>query len=185
MKAGMSQGDGRGSGALRSVWLTSSLLAVGVVGWEHFLHVYGLNESDTLLENGLHIFRDSLMIFPLAFLATAAGLWLARRLFLSSAWSRAALVSFALGIMIVPAVPLHEAIDGIWAPGVSGAIHSHGQDDERPESSNLTGWAVHGLRDALAGQTLAFPLAAAGLAARRRREPFSGASGLSRGGQHP
>ncbi|KKK55506.1 hypothetical protein LCGC14_3073860, partial [marine sediment metagenome] len=65
----------------RDVVLVASLLALGVIAWEHFFHSYLLGvHSDSVLGHVLHWLRDSSFAFLPALLAAGGGLWLARRL---------------------------------------------------------------------------------------------------------
>src|SRR5215813_2811426 len=82
---------GRGRGLL----LPASVLAVGVVGWEHLYHTIFLGYSDTLAGHATHVFRDAALAMPLAVAALASGLWLTRGL---SRAAQAVGVSLVLGL---------------------------------------------------------------------------------------
>jgi hypothetical protein len=146
----------------RYVLLLSALLAFGVIGWEHTYHsaVLGVAEEQGHLE---HVVRDALLAFPLALVAVVAGLRLGRRF---GPLARAAFVSVAFGLLLVPSVRLHDVVDGTHAHEGHGGLEA---------STGFFGTLLHGLRDAAVAEVAAVPLMLAGLfllerATRSRRQ---------------
>ena len=146
---------------VRTVLLLASLLAFGVIGWEHTFHsaVLGVAEEDGAAGHFEHVFRDALLAFPMAIVAVAAGLRLGRRF---GPVVRAAIISAAFGLLIVPSVRLHEAIDGALLSG-SGHGHHHEAESGLEASTGVLGWIQHGLRDAAVAELAAVPLMLFGL----------------------
>ena len=144
--------------ALRRVLFLASLLAFGVIGWEHAYHsvVLGVVEEHGFAGHLEHTFRDALLAFPMAIIAVLAGLRLGRRFGLPA---RAALVSGAFGLLLVPSVRLHEIVDGAAEGG-----HTHHHEHGGLEASNgFFGFILHGLRDAAVAEIAAVPLVLLGL----------------------
>ena len=70
---------------IHQIVLLTVLLAFGVVAWGYFFHLRILGEEDVSLRGPLvHLVTDSLLVFPLALLATLIGLRLADRLHMGS-----------------------------------------------------------------------------------------------------
>jgi len=143
----------------RNVVVLASLLAVGTVAWEHGFHAYVLGHADSLAAHLAHAVRDALLALPLAFLAVMGSFRVAASLGLCSDRShdlvaRAALVSIAFALLMVPAVSLHDAVDAVFA----------GQAQAFLQNTSLGGQLRHGVEDALIGLVAAFPLAFLGLA---------------------
>src|SRR5437867_3979095 len=87
----------------------ASLLAFGVVSWEHVVHAYILGHGDTLAGHFMHILRDGFLALPLALLAVTGSLWLAQRLGMRHhTWlyllGQAAIISTIFALLLVPAV---------------------------------------------------------------------------------
>src|SRR6266542_4012947 len=102
------------------------------------------------------LFLASLLAFPMAIIAVLAGLRLGRRFGLPA---RAALVSGAFGLLLVPSVRLHEIVDGAAEGG-----HTHHHEHGGLEASNgFFGFILHGLRDAAIAEIAAVPLVLLGL----------------------
>jgi DNA-binding beta-propeller fold protein YncE len=153
----------------RSVVRLALLLAVGTVAWEHLVHAYLLGHGDTLTGHLTHLLRDGLLAFPLAVLAVVGGLAVSSRLGLGASGrhlvGQAILVSIVLGLLMVPAVGVHDVIDATLSgksPGLAQVA--------------LGGLLWHAVEDALIGQVAALPLAILGLglasrAAGPRRKP--------------
>src|SRR5262245_46362254 len=134
-------GVGRGSVLL----LPASVLAFGVVGWEHLYHTLFLGHSDTVAGHAEHVLRDTALAVPLALVALVGGGWLTRRLSLTA---QAVGISLVLGLMLVPATGVHDSIDAALVT----AGHHHA------EGSGLFQLS-HGLSDALVGMVVSPPLA--------------------------
>jgi DNA-binding beta-propeller fold protein YncE len=153
------------------VLFLASLLAFGVIGWEHAYHsvVLGVAENHGAGGHLGHVFRDALLAFPIAFIATGVGLQLGRRF---GPAVRAGLVSAIFGVLLVPSVRLHEAIDGaLSAGGAHGNQHHHVHEGQGglEASTGFLGSLVHGVRDAAVGELAAVPLALFGLFLLERR----------------
>ena len=164
---------------LRAAWpsgrkalFLASLLAFGVIGWEHAYHsvVLGAAEDHGALRHLGHVLRDALLAFPIAFIAAGVGLQLGRRF---GPTVRAGLISAIFGVLIVPAVRVHEAIDGaLSAGGADGhQHHDHAHEGQAglEASAGFLGTLVHGVRDAAVGELAAVPLALFGLFLLERR----------------
>src|SRR5215211_2688077 len=128
----------------RHVLLLAALLAVGVIGWEHTFHsaVLGVTDEHGAAGHFGHMFRDGLLAFPMALVAVVAGLRLGRRF---GPLVRAGFVSAAFGLLLVPSVRVHEAIDGAFS---GEAVHAHHHDHEAQggleASTSFFGWLEHG-----------------------------------------
>jgi DNA-binding beta-propeller fold protein YncE len=148
----------------RNVLLLASLLTFGVIGFEHAFHSYilGVTEEHGAEGHLGHAVRDALLAFPIALVAVAAGLRLGRRF---GPVARAGLVSAAFGLLLIPSVRLHDAIDGALS-GSGAAEHHHGGLEG---STGFFGWLLHGLRDAAVGELAAVPLMLFGLLLLERR----------------
>jgi hypothetical protein len=59
----------------RDVLLLASLLAFGVIGWEHAFHslVLGVAEDHSAADHLVHTVRDAVLAFPIAVVAVVAG----------------------------------------------------------------------------------------------------------------
>ena len=142
----------------RHVLLLASLLAFGVIGWEHTFHsaVLGVTDEHGAAGHFEHMFRDALLAFPMAVVAVVAGLRLGRRFGPSV---RAGLISAAFGLLLVPSVRLHEAIDGALSGETAHGHHHHHEAHGGLEAStSFFGWLEHGLRDAAVAELAAVPL---------------------------
>src|SRR5215471_9736989 len=132
-------------GQARRLLLPGSVLAFGVVGWEHLYHTIYLGYSDTLPGHAAHLLRDAALALPLALAALAGGLWLSRGL---SRAAQAVSVSLVLGLLLVPAAGVHDRIDALL---VAGGHHHQ-------EGTGLLQLS-HGLSDALVAMVVGPPLA--------------------------
>jgi DNA-binding beta-propeller fold protein YncE len=147
----------------RDVFLLASLLAFGVIAWEHTYHSFVLGVAD---EHGAgdhlgHAVRDALLAFPIAVAAVAAGLRLGRRF---APTVRAALVSAVFGLLLVPSVRLHDVIDdALSGEAALEHHHHHAAHGGLEASTGLFGSLLHGLRDAAVGELAAVPLMLFGL----------------------
>ncbi|MFQ5401591.1 MAG: Ig-like domain-containing protein, partial [Anaerolineae bacterium] len=147
--------------------LLAKLLAIGAIALQYVVRYRILTVyNDTLLGHLLNILRDSLVLLPAALVATTAGLWLARRLEVGrSTWrdllQRAAIISLLFALLLLLLV--------LAAPLVSQMLAAGGQFDHSllVVEAARSGWGVQAvvdaLRDVLLVQTVAFPLAMAGL----------------------
>src|SRR3954462_7840261 len=128
----------------RDVLLLASLLAFGAIGWEHTFHsaVLGVGNEHSATGHFEHVVRDAMLAFPMALVAFVAGLRLGRRF---GPIVRAGFISAAFGLLLVPSVRLHEAIDGALS-GAGAHEHHHGADGGLEASTGLFGWLEHGLR---------------------------------------
>jgi DNA-binding beta-propeller fold protein YncE len=156
--------EGRGSDLLpgRDSLLLASLLAFGVIGWEHAYHsvVLGVGHENGAAGHLVHVVRDGVLAFPLALIAVVGGLWLGRRFGLLA---RAGIVSVGFGVLLVPSVGVHNATDNTLS-GANGAfLHGHAAQGGLEASSGVGGLLVHGLRDAAVAQLAALPLMVLGL----------------------
>jgi plastocyanin/DNA-binding beta-propeller fold protein YncE len=154
---------GRGPGLYlgRDSLLLASLLAFGVIGWEHAYHSVVLDVGhESAAGHLLHVVRDGLLAFPLALVAGVGGRWLGRRLDL---FARAVIVSIGFGLLLVPSVGVHNATDAALS-GEHGAVpHGHAAAGGLEASTGFGGLLLHGLRDAALGQLAALPLMLLGL----------------------
>jgi DNA-binding beta-propeller fold protein YncE len=148
----------------RGVLLLSAFLAFGAIAWEHAYHsvVLGITDETGGAAHLEHFFRDGILAFPVALLAVVAGLRLGRRFNLPT---RAGLISAAFGVLLVPAVRLHELVDGAAS---AGHVHHHEQQGGLETSSGFFGMLLHGLRDAAVAELAVVPLAIVGLLLLRR-----------------
>jgi DNA-binding beta-propeller fold protein YncE len=147
----------------RHVLLLASLLAFGVIGWEHTFHsaVLGVSHDGGAAGHFEHVFRDALLAFPMAVVAVLAGLRAGRRF---GPVARAGLISAAFGLLLVPSVRLHEAIDGALSGEAAHAHHHHHEAEAGLEASTgFFAWLQHGLRDAAVAELAAVPLMLFGL----------------------
>jgi DNA-binding beta-propeller fold protein YncE len=164
----------------RDPLLLASLLAVGVIGWEHAYHsvFVGVGDGDAAGGQLAHALRDALLVFPVALFAVVAGLWLGRRLGL---FAHAGLVSAVFGLLLVPSVAVHNAIDNALS-GHGASVHDHAAHGGLEAASGVGGLILHGLRDALVAEAVAVPLSLLGLlllgsgANDRRRRQFGRAA---------
>ena len=171
------------------VLLVGSVLAFGVIAWEHTIHAYLLGQSDTLGANLVHWLRDSFLALPLALTAAVlARLW-SRMLRLGSSLTdllgRAGLAALLFGLFLVPSAPIHNQVDAALDSGSNlvaaehavqvssqavlldehaahlGAAPADGGLVQLEEDTSLAGQAAHGVHDALIGEAAALPLAIA------------------------
>ena len=142
----------------RDLILLASLLAFGVVGWEHAYHSVVLGVADqSAAGHFLHVVRDGSLAFPLALVAVVGGLWLGCRFGLLA---RAGFISVGFGLLLVPSVGVHNATD----TALSGAsAHNHAGAGGLEASTGFGGLLLHGLRDAALAQLIALPLMVLGL----------------------
>jgi DNA-binding beta-propeller fold protein YncE len=145
----------------RDALFLASLLAFGVIGWEHAYHsvVVGVADEHGAAAHLEHALRDTVLAFPIAFVAVVAGLRLGRRFGLLA---RAALVSVAFGLLLVPSVRLHDSVDSALS-GEKALVHDHGGHGGLEASTSFAGALLHGLRDAAVGELAAVPLMLLGL----------------------
>jgi hypothetical protein len=142
----------------RDVLLLASLLAFGVIGWEHAFHsaVLGVAEDHSAADHLVHTVRDAVLAFPIALVAVVAGLRLGRRF---GPIMQAGLVSAAFGLLLVPSVRLHDLVDRVFT-GENEVEHHHGGLDA---ATGFPRVLLHGLRDAAVGELAAIPLMLFGL----------------------
>jgi hypothetical protein len=153
-----SAGGALGLWRVRDLFLLASLLAFGVVGWEHAYHSIVLDIGhESAAGHLMHVVRDGLLAFPLAVVAVVGGLWLGRRFGLLA---RAGFVSVGFGLLLVPSVGVHNTTDS----ALSGAVaHNHAGAGGLEASTGVAGLLLHGLRDAALAQVAALPLMLLGL----------------------
>jgi DNA-binding beta-propeller fold protein YncE len=148
----------------RGIACLASLVAFGTVAWEHLLHVSVLSPGDRLAAHLIHALRDGFLALPLALVAVIGGLALAQRVGLRQhrlphLLGRATLIALGFALLLVPSVALHERIDralmeqGQVALAVA-VLEGHG---------GLGGLLLHGVRDALGGLVIAWPLSILGV----------------------
>jgi DNA-binding beta-propeller fold protein YncE/plastocyanin len=142
------------SGTGRDVLLLASLLAFGVIGWEHAYHsfVLGVDEEHGAVGHLQHALRDAVLAFPIALAAVVIGVRAGRRF---GPVARAGLVSAVFGLLLVPSVRLHDVIDGALS---AEATHHHEHHGGLESSSGVLGTLAHGVRDAAVGELVAIPL---------------------------
>ncbi len=143
--------------------LLATLLAFGVVAWEHVIHAYVLGSDASLAGHLQHWLQDSALALPATLAAVWAGLALARRPGLTERLSwrplpAAATVSIVFFVLMIPSVVVHQLLQGALAPAQAGVI------DPLEAAGTLGAVALHGLRDGLVGQVVALPLLIIGLA---------------------
>src|SRR5215212_215459 len=146
----------------REVVFLASVLAFGVIAWEHVFHSFILDLGHEQGTGGhlVHAFRDALLAFPIALAAVSVGLRLGRRF---GRTVRAGMVSAAFGVLLVPSVRLHEAVDGVLS-GANVHEHHHEAQSGLEASTGMFATLLHGLRDAAVGELAAVPLMLLGLA---------------------
>lgn len=139
----------------RDPLLLASLLAFGVIGWEHAYHslVLGVGDEDALQGHFVHVLRDGVLAFPLSLVAVVGGLWLGRRFGLLA---RAGFIAVGFGLLLVPSVGVHNATDTALS-GTQGA-HDHAATEGLEASTGIGGLLLHGLRDAAIAELAALPL---------------------------
>ena len=142
----------------RTGLVLASLLAVGMVGWEHAYHSVVLGAAD---QHGAawhlqSIVRDSLFAFPIAFAAVAAGHRLAARFGVPI---RAGAISLVFGLLLVPFVRLHDSVD-IALGGGQGQLHQHEHYGHAvvAASPSVSTTLQQCLHDAAVGTLVALPL---------------------------
>lgn len=128
------------------------LLALGVITWQHLLHVkFVLRTNDGLLELLPHIGRDAVLAVPFAFIAVGAGRLFAQAITIRQhspgLLVRAAVITEVFFVLVLSGVPAHG-----WIDGRLGGAHVD-------EGAMLS----HALRDALIGQAVALPIVLFGL----------------------
>lgn len=129
----------------------SAALGVGVVGWEHALHV----SSGALASGGTlpHLILDSALAFPLAFVAIC----IARRFVPTGGRARSLLAAAAFCALLVPTVGVHRSIHALFDRGPSlrpGLAHVN-----PAQASEHAALLSHGIRDALSAFPIAFAIA--------------------------
>ncbi|MDQ3954016.1 MAG: hypothetical protein M3285_00505 [Actinomycetota bacterium] len=132
------------------VVLVGACLALGVVGSQHAIHVYTLGLADSAGGHLLHWLRDALLALPIGLLAAWFGV--VRRPGRSPS-TQAATTSLTFALLTVPGVAAHHYVDQFLA----GGVHTHAAGLE--SSVTIAGHALHGLRDALLAQPVAFAIA--------------------------
>jgi manganese oxidase len=173
----------------REVLVVGTLLAFGVIAWEHSIHAYLLGQADGLAANLQHWLRDSLLALPMGLAAAAlARLW-SRLLRLGDSTAdlvgRAALAALLFGLFLVPSAPIHNQVDAALDPSSSlvaaeqqvqassqlildehaahlGLATASGDLLQLEEDTSLTGQVAHGVHDAFIGEAAALPLAMLG-----------------------
>jgi DNA-binding beta-propeller fold protein YncE len=144
----------------RDILLLASLLAFGVIGWEHAYHSVVLGVGDENAAGHLvRVLRDGLLALPLALVAVVGGLWLGRRLGL---FPRAGFVSVGFGVLLVPSGVLN-ATDNTLSGGHGASVHDHVAQGGLEASTGVGGLLLHGLRDAAIVELAALPLMLLGL----------------------
>src|SRR5215213_9367070 len=143
----------------RHVLLLASLLAFGVIAWEHVFHSVILGVTAEQGGHAEHVFRDALLAFPLAAVAVAAGLRIGRRF---GPIVRAGFVSAGFGLLLIPSVRVHNTLDGALS-GETAHAHHHDVNGGLESSAGFFGWLQHGLRDAAVAELAAVPLMLFGL----------------------
>jgi DNA-binding beta-propeller fold protein YncE len=156
------QGGAGGLRVGRDTLFLASLLAFGVVGWEHAYHSVVLGVGDETAARGhvTHVLRDGLLALPLALVAVVGGLWLSRRFGLLV---RAGFVAIAFGALLVPSVGVHNATDNTLSGEPGSLLHDHTAQGGLEASTGFVGMLMHGLRDAAIAELAAFPLMLLGL----------------------
>jgi DNA-binding beta-propeller fold protein YncE len=144
----------------RDALFLASLLAFGVIGWEHAYHsvVLGVVDEHGVAGHLEHALRDAVLVFPVAVVAVVAGLRLGRRF---RPIARAGFVSAAFGLLLIPSVRLHDVIDGALSGESAPGHHHEGHGLEA--STGFVGTLLHGVRDAAVGELAAVPLMLFGL----------------------
>jgi DNA-binding beta-propeller fold protein YncE/plastocyanin len=155
------EGGALGLSRGRDALLLASLLAFGVIGWEHAYHSVVLGIGDESAAGHLvHVVRDGLLAFPVALVAVVGGLWLGRRLGLLA---RAGFVSVGFGLLLVPSVRVHSATDNTLSGGPGASHHNHAAAGGLEAATGVGDLLLHGLRDAAIAQLAALPLMLLGL----------------------
>src|SRR5215217_1972041 len=160
----------------RHVLLLASLLAFGVIAWEHVFHSVILGVTAEQGGHAEHVFRDALLAFPLAAVAVAAGLRIGRRF---GPIVRAGFVSAGFGLLLIPSVRVHNTLDGALS-GETAHAHHHDVNGGLESSAGFFGWLQHGLRDAAVAELAAVPLMLFGLVLFERSTRDRRRSGWSR-----
>ena len=193
----------RTAAAVGRTALLGTVLAVGVIGWEHAIHAYLLGHVDTAGGHVRHWLRDAALALPIGLTAAALGLVWSRLLRLRDGTvdllARAALIALFFGLLLAPSAPIHNQIDAATAAPLASPLlqdahagHLVAPVDAgllRLESDpSLLGQIVHGAHDALIGELAALPLAFAGVLVlspwrRRRRPPRRAAEGVGSPGR--
>ncbi|RMG93408.1 MAG: DNRLRE domain-containing protein, partial [Chloroflexi bacterium] len=153
------------------------LLALGTVAWQHLLHFTILSSgTDSLVGHLVHMTRDGVLAVMPGITAVLVGLWLASYLPTNSQnrwsplWQQAALISLIFALLIIPSVSIHSAIDETFANSALLTTDTHIHTSEALDGP------LHGIRDALLGQTIVLPWLFALLAFmawRKKEGPFS------------
>ncbi|MFT7473833.1 MAG: FtsP/CotA-like multicopper oxidase with cupredoxin domain, partial [Verrucomicrobiales bacterium] len=133
-----------------------SLLAFGVITWQHFVHTTLVSVGgDGILGHMSHVLRDSMLALPLMIFAVHLGLSLASKAGVKSGapaekLQQASFIGLVVMLVMIPASVMHGKIEAL----LGGHAHA-------AEGSPI----IHSLRDALLGQLFVIPLAYFGLMA--------------------
>jgi manganese oxidase len=158
----MSDTSGLARGRIVRIWeigLLSLVLSVGVVGFEFAVHVASAHATG----GAGHGARDVLISIPMAVTAVCIGLWFCGKLGYGrsgprAALNRSAVVSLVFGVLIIPSVGIHGAVDAFFGDGATVVDPQSGLAITAEGGGSLTSLALHGLHDALMGQALSLPL---------------------------
>jgi DNA-binding beta-propeller fold protein YncE len=138
---------GRRRGLPKGAIGVATLIALATVSWEHLYHTAALDLEASVGGHLIHVLRDTVLVWPLALLATIVARRFTRPL------TGAAVMSVLMGLLLVPSVELHERIDG----ALGGAHHAGHHHEE--SGSGLLGMLEHGVHDALLAEVVIVPLA--------------------------
>jgi hypothetical protein len=133
---------------------SATLLALVTVSFEHAYHTVVLGLDASLAGHLLHVLRDTALMWPLALIATMVGLRFKR---LTRPLTRAVGTSVVMGLLLVPAVELHERVDDALGSAHESAHHHHEES-----GSGLLAILEHGVHDALLAEIVILPLAVLG-----------------------
>jgi len=158
--------------------LLSLVLSVGVVGFEFLVHVVSAHATG----GAGHGVRDIVISVPMAVTAVCGGLWLGRRLGYeragpAAALNRAAIVSLVFGVLLIPSVGIHSAVDSFFGDASTAVDPLSGLSITSESNGSIGGLVQHGFHDALMGQAVGLPMLfltlvlLGALAVKRRREP--------------
>jgi hypothetical protein len=151
--------------------LIAAGLALAVVGWEQLLHalVGHVEPGGTALATLVHLVRDSLLAWPLAFGAVTVGYREARRIGAlgsrtRAVVTRAGVLSWKLCVCLAPGVAAHGAVDRWFTTNFAGTVLAPGTRGHRTvaavaqEPRTLAGQLAHVARDAATAELFAFAL---------------------------
>jgi manganese oxidase len=146
-------------GRLREIALLSLVLSVGVVGFEFLVHVASAHATS----GAGHAVRDIVISTPMAVAAVCVGLWLGRKLGYEragpiAALNRSAVVSLVFGVLLIPSVGIHGAIDSLLGDGATAVDPLTGLAITAEQNGTLSGLVQHGFHDALMGQAVGLPM---------------------------